>query len=150
MVLYSFLTFVQKLLEPIKLKALSWWPAVLEFLESSWKFFKCQKGSLNSIFFFEFLGFSLNFYNFPWVLLLNVLLNILCWIVVPKFVWSTFVSFCLSEIYLFCLTSVIYAHKKWFFFSDMIQLKLPFCCWDRIDIANMSKKCLFQAACLTE
>ena len=79
----------------------------------------------------------------PWILLLNVQLNILCWTVVPKFVWSTFAYQC-------SLTSVIYAHKKWFWFSDVIQLKLPFCCRDRIDIANMSKECQFQAAWHTE
>ena len=61
-----------------------------------------------------------------------MLLNILCWIVVPKFVWSTFA-------HQRCLTSVIYAHKKWFSFSDVIQLKLPFCCRDRRDIANMPR-----------
>ena len=41
--------------------ARSGWPAVLEFLENFRNFFKCQKGSLNSLFFFEFLEFSLNF-----------------------------------------------------------------------------------------
>ena len=104
---------------------------------------KGQIGSLNSLFLFELLEFSLNFLNFPWNLLLNVLLNVLCWIVVPKFVWSTFA-------HQRSLTSVIYAHKKWFSFSDVSQLKLPFCCRDSMDIANMSKECHFRATRLTE
>ena len=79
----------------------------------------------------------------PWILLLNVQVIILCWIVVPKFVWSTFA-------HQRSLTSVIYAQKKWFSCAEMIQLKLPFCCRDRIDIANMLKDCHFQAAWLTE
>ena len=51
--------------------------------------------------------FSMNSLNFPCILFLIVLLNILCWILVPKFVWST----CAHQR---SLTSVIYAHKKYF------------------------------------
>ena len=55
----------------------------LEFLKNFWDFLKCQERSFN---------FSLNSFNVPWILLLNVVLNILCWIVVPKFVWSIYIN----------------------------------------------------------
>ena len=62
---------------------------------------------------------------------------------VPKFVLSIFA-------HQRSLTSVIYAHKKLFPFSNVNQFKLLFCCGDRIDIVHMSKECHFQAPWHTE
>ena len=92
--------------------------------------------------------FSMSTLNFPWILLLNVLLNILCWILVSNFAWSTFA-------HQHSLTSLIYQHKNdfpflmWFSWNFHFVL---FCLSNlfSIDTADMSKECLFQAAWLTE